>query len=79
MKLILPLAAALALSACTAPDGSPMVYDGTLTGTLKEITHPGSTFSARLDENDKKCQQDGFKPGSNDYANCRHQLDAQIR
>jgi hypothetical protein len=79
MKLILPLAAALALGACAAPDGTPMVYDGTFLGTVKEITHPGSTFNARLDENDQKCQQNGFKPGSDDYAKCRHELDAQIR
>jgi hypothetical protein len=79
MKVILPIVVALALCACTAPDGTPMVYDGSITGTLKEITQPGSTFRAKLDANDQQCQQSGFKPGTDDYRRCRSKLDNQIQ
>jgi len=49
-----------------------------MTGALKEIADPGSTYRARDAADDAKCQQYGFKPATEAYGNCRLQLD-QIR
>lgn len=73
---------ALALAACssTAKDGTPIVRegplpgDGTLTGTISELSNPGSTFKKREAEDNLRCQQLGFKASSEAFSNCRLQL-----
>ena len=79
MKAFLSLAVLLTLGACSAPDGYPMVYDHSIGGVASELLSPGSTYRARLQANDAKCQQDGFKLGEPGYAECRHRLDSQIQ
>ncbi len=68
----------IGLGGCSAADGTPIMTDGTLTGMVREMNEPGSTFKSREAADDAKCQQYGFKPGTEAYGNCRLQLD-QIR
>jgi hypothetical protein len=68
----------LALSGCSASDGSPMSFDGSLTGAMNELAEPGSTLKNRQKADDAKCREFGFTPGTDGYGNCRLQLE-QIR
>lgn len=72
--------ALLALCGCssTAQDGTPIATDGTLTGHLRELSAPGSTYKLRQRVDDEKCREFGFKPGTEGYGNCRLQIE-QIR
>lgn len=70
--------AAIGLCGCTATDGTPIIYDGSVTGLANEIASPGSTYKAREAADDTRCRHYGFKPGTEGYGNCRLQID-QIR
>ena len=81
MRTIATVCLVLALAGC-APDWET---DGTLTGFVKEVANPGSTYKARQAAekarqaaNDAKCRELGFKPDTDAYGNCRLQLE-QIR
>jgi hypothetical protein len=71
------------LAACsmTAKDGTPIVRegpfpgDGSLIGTIKELSDPGSTYKQRTAAADTKCRELGFKAGTDAFANCRLQLE----
>lgn len=71
----------LALAACsmTAKDGAPIVLDGSLIGTARELADPGSTYKRREAADNARCQQLGFKTGSDAFANCRLQLETARR
>jgi hypothetical protein len=73
-------ATAAVLPGCNATtrDGTPVVLDGTLTGAVRELANPGSTYKRHEAEDDARCRQFGFKPGTEAYGNCRIQRD-QIR
>lgn len=68
----------------TTKDGTPIVRkgplpgDGTLFGTIQELSDPGSTYRSREAADDLRCHQLGFKPGTDGYGNCRL-LREQIR
>ncbi len=79
MKLFFALVVAIAVGACTAPNGMPVVFDGSVAGVARELTSPGSTYQARLDADDAKCQQAGNKTGTEAYRACRRELDDQIK
>ncbi len=68
----------LALAGCAAPDGTPVVLDGTIIGTVRELSAPGSTYKAIHAADDAKCRNLGFKLGTEAYGNCRLQIE-QIR
>jgi hypothetical protein len=83
MRAIATIFLGLILSACsmTAKDGTPITWegplpgDGSMVGTFKELSNPGSTFKQREAADTAKCRDLGFKPGSDAFANCRLQLD----
>jgi hypothetical protein len=79
MKVFFALVVAIAVGACTAPNGMPVVFDGSVAGVAHELANPGSTYQARLNANDAKCQQAGNEPGTEAYRACRRQLDDQIK
>jgi hypothetical protein len=54
------------------------VLDGTIIGTVREISNPGSTYKALQQADDAKCRSLGFTPGTEVYGNCRLQIE-QIR
>jgi hypothetical protein len=78
MRTVACIYAGLVLAGCTASDGAPVIYDGTMVGMVRELSAPGATYRARQAADDAKCQRLGFKPGTEGYGNCRLKLD-QIR
>lgn len=66
---------ALILAGCQTSDGTPIVSDGGLIGTVSEWANPGSTYKRREAEDDARCQKFGFGPGTQGYGACRLERD----
>jgi hypothetical protein len=83
MRVIATILLGLSLAACslTAKDGTPIVRegplpgDGSLTGTIRELANPGSTYKRREVTDIAKCRELGFKEGTDTFANCRFRLE----
>lgn len=45
----------------TVEDGIPIVTDGTFTGTIRELSEPGSTYKMRQRIDDAKCREAGHR------------------
>lgn len=70
MKILMVIAALLFLSSCMTPEEMEMAR------RQQQLQHE-QMIAARNQLNDQKCHDYGFKTGSNDYANCRLQLDLE--
>lgn len=65
----------LLLPGCKTSDGTPVMTDGSLCGAVAEMQAPGSTYRRRESEDDARCQQFGFRPGTEGYGRCRIERD----
>jgi hypothetical protein len=77
MKCLVYFSLAVLLTGCnaTTQDGTPVTTNGTLTGLVRKIASPGSTYMNRAALDDKQCRDYGFVPGTQAYGGCRLQLE----